>query len=1105
MKRALRILGTLLLVGLWTTGAWAQTGKITGRVVDANTGEPLPGVNVVIDGTTMGATTDIDGYYTIINVRPGTYTLRASFVGYVPQVVENVQVDVGLTTEVNFALQETAIGLQEVVVQATRPIVQPDVSASIVNIDAAVIEALPVATDVAQVIGLQPGFEPGLVVRGYGGNQIAFLLDGMNLADPRTNAPFTGVSFTAVEEVQAQTGGFTAEYGNVRSGLINVVMKEPRTNRYTVDLILRYAPPQDKTFDGTPNDADAFWIRPYFDPAVAMIGTDAAWDDWTENQFPDFEGWQAAAAAYPANNDDDPSNDVTPQQLQKAYEWMVRKNNSIDDPDYQIDGTITGPVPGIAPYLGNLRFLVSHRRTQTAFVIPQRRRAYRDYTTQAKVVSDITAGAKLELVGLWSKRKGLVRPVSIADGATADMVDGSTPVYPWDGRSYLENMIFAGGEGIEDHVARAALYGDWVINPMNIDYTLYGAKLTHALTPNTFYEVQVQRVQTDYLTGHIPVRNPDPIVCVTPEAEIRPIDDPACQAPNVIRLNEAPFGYESKGMQDGLSSNGLRIGGHGGVAYDTSKVSRWVFGASLTSQLNRYLQVKGGFELHLSDYNMNYGEEDPFFVHHANPKYRWHRKPQQGAVYLQSKLEFKGLIANLGVRLDYFNPSGEWYVYEPYDRAFTPVIGADEIDQVLSKEPVDKQLTLSPRLGISFPVSENSKLYFNYGHFRQMPDPVPLFEVERISSGAVGRIGNPNLPLQKTVAYELGFEQNLFDMFLLRLAGYYRDVSLQARNINFQSIDGEVNYWVARPWNYGDVRGFEISLAKNRGRWIQGFVNYTYMSRKTGNFGFQYNYENPVQQQQYLLTTTDHYQSKPIPEPFARFNLDFVTPDDYGPNYNGFRPLAGWRLSLLGEWRAGQVLTWTGQELVEGISPVRGIEHNVRWKDYYNFDLRLSKTFTTNLGEVQFFMDVTNVFNIRHMNRWSGFTGPDDLRDYLQSLHLPANTFEGLESPPYQFVPGNDKPGDYRKPGVEFVPIVVCPPAGCTPAVGSNDDPNDPTRPLYYRDGTYYRYNGSNFVEADPDFVKKVLDDKAYIDMPNADFFTFFNPRRVFFGLRVSF
>jgi outer membrane receptor protein involved in Fe transport len=1092
MKRVLRLQGLILLSSLfWGAVAWAQTGKISGRVVDAGSGEPLPGVNVVIEGTTLGATTDIDGYYNIINVRPGRYTLRASFVGYTPQVVENVEVNVGLTTEINFALQEVAIGLQEVVVQATRPIVQPDISASIVNISASVIQALPVATDVAQVIGLQPGFEPGLVVRGYGGNQIAFLLDGMNLADPRTNAPFTGVSFTAVEEVQAQTGGFTAEYGNVRSGLINVVMKEPARNRYTVDLIMRYAPPQAKNFGGTPSDPESYWVRPYFDPAVAFGGTRAAWDEWTRRQYPEFVGWNAAATAYNTAH----GTNVTAQQLQKAFEWYMRKDNKIHDPDYQLDGTITGPIPAIGAYLGNLRFLASYRQTQSAFVVPQRRKAYQDYTAQGKLISDIFAGGRLEILGMRSKRKGL-QPV-LSDAPTAAIIDGSTPTFPWDGRGDLQNMAIG---SVGDHVTRAGLYGDWVFAEMDITYTLGGLKFTHAFSPQTYYEVQLQRTQTEYQTGHIPPRDPNPVVCVTPgpNPEIRPINDAACQNPNAIKLTSAPFGYEYRGMDDGIGP-GLRIGGHGGTPYDTSKVGRWLFSAALTSQVNRFLQVKGGLEFNLSDYKMNYGENDPFFVHHPNPKYRWHRKPQQGAAFLQSKLEFKGLIANLGLRLDYFNPSGKWYVYEPYDRAFTPVIGADRIAEVLSQEPVDKQLTLSPRLGISFPVSENSKLYFNYGHFRQMPDPVPLFEVEKISSGAVSRIGNPNLPLQKTVAYELGFEQNLYNMFLLRLAGYYRDVSLQARNINFQSIDGEVNYWVARPWNYGDVRGFEISLSKNRGRWVQGFVNYTYMARKTGNFGFTNNFENPVRQQQYLLTTTDHYQSKPIPEPFARFNVDFLTPSDFGPNYSGFRPLAEWRLSILGEWRAGQVLTWTGNSLLEAGSPVRGIEHNVRWKDYYNVDLRLSKTIDSRIGEVQFFMDVTNVFNIRHLNRWSGFVNSTDLLQYLQSLHLPEKTFEGLESgPPYPLIPGNDRPGDYRKPGVEFVPIVVCTGA-CTPTA------SNPTRPLYYKDGEYFQYKNNQFVPADRKFVDRVLKDKAYIDMPNADFFTFFNPRRVFFGIRVSF
>src|SRR5690606_27695768 len=116
----------------------------------------------------------------ILNVRPGTYDLRASFIGFTPQVQQGVRVNVDQTTEINFQLQEEAVGLDEVVVSAARPVVQRDVSASIANIDSEQIENLPVSS-VADVISLQAGFEPGLTVRGSGGNQVAFALDGFAL------------------------------------------------------------------------------------------------------------------------------------------------------------------------------------------------------------------------------------------------------------------------------------------------------------------------------------------------------------------------------------------------------------------------------------------------------------------------------------------------------------------------------------------------------------------------------------------------------------------------------------------------------------------------------------------------------------------------------------------------------------------------------------------------------------------------------------------------------------------------------------------------------------------------------------------------------------
>ena len=270
-------------------------------------------------------------------------------------------------------------------------------------------------------------------------------------------------------------------------------------------------------------------------------------------------------------------------------------------------------------------------------------------------------------------------------------------------------------------------------------------------------------------------------------------------------------------------------------------------------------------------------------------------------------------------------------------------------------------------------------------------------------------------------------------------------------------------------------------------------MNYTYLATKGGNFGLSNIYENRVEQRRYELTTTEHYQGQPVPEPFARFNLELLLPETLGPEVLGASPLGDWRISLLGEWRKGQSLTWTGQDLVTGRSPVRGIQGNVRYKDFYNLDLRLSKNFGTAVGEAQFFVDVTNVLNLRHMNRYSAFENERDLERYVQSLHLPEGAFAGLEGdPPYRWVPGDDQPGDFRRPDVAFVPIELGRRRGAERAGA-----------LLRRRGLL-PMDGGAFVDADDGFVDRVLGERAYIDMPNLTSFTFLNPRNVFFGLRLT-
>ena len=222
MKSVRYVLSILLLFS--ASIAWAQTGKIAGKVVDARTGEAIVGANIVVEGTQTGAASNFEGFFTILSVPPGTYRVRASVLGYTPFTQVDVRININQTTNLEFKLSEQAIQANEVVIVATRPVVDRDVAASRANITAREVENLPIA-QVSSVIGLEAGVQ-GLTIRGGDASTTAFMADGFVLRDERNNQPYTAISLLAVQDFQIQTGGFSAEYGNIRSGLINVVTKE---------------------------------------------------------------------------------------------------------------------------------------------------------------------------------------------------------------------------------------------------------------------------------------------------------------------------------------------------------------------------------------------------------------------------------------------------------------------------------------------------------------------------------------------------------------------------------------------------------------------------------------------------------------------------------------------------------------------------------------------------------------------------------------------------------------------------------------------------------------------------------------------------------------
>ena len=182
------IFTALLILLLFSLSFAGTTGKISGRVVDAETGEPLPGVNVIIDGTGMGASTDLDGLYFIINIPVGNYSVRASMMGYNTMITQEVAVRGDLTTTVEFNMTVKVLESdQEVIVVAERPMVQKDLTSGRAIVGAEEIKEMPVES-IAGIIGTKAGIvaeaDGSLHIRGGRSSEVTYMIDGVPITNP---------------------------------------------------------------------------------------------------------------------------------------------------------------------------------------------------------------------------------------------------------------------------------------------------------------------------------------------------------------------------------------------------------------------------------------------------------------------------------------------------------------------------------------------------------------------------------------------------------------------------------------------------------------------------------------------------------------------------------------------------------------------------------------------------------------------------------------------------------------------------------------------------------------------------------------------------------
>ncbi len=298
-----------------------NTGKIAGKIVDAKTREPIIGATVLLEGTVFGAGTDLDGRYTILNIPPGTYSLKVSAIGYGGINRKNVQVSIDLTTREDFELSEAAIQTQEVVAIAEKPLVQKDLTASTAVISSDQLQTLPV-TEFTQVLNLQAGYVGGHV-RGGRKGEVGYWIDGVPVTDSYDGSNVVEVNKDMIQELQLISGAFNAEYGQAMSGIVNIATKDGGTDFHgsVSSYIGDYVSANDEIFKGI-DKINPFAIRNFEGSISGPVVKDLSF--FANARYIYFGGWLNGVRRF------NPENFIGQDQTGNwiMYGWPTGKGDS---------------------------------------------------------------------------------------------------------------------------------------------------------------------------------------------------------------------------------------------------------------------------------------------------------------------------------------------------------------------------------------------------------------------------------------------------------------------------------------------------------------------------------------------------------------------------------------------------------------------------------------------------------------------------------------------------------------------------------------------------------------------------------------------------------
>ncbi|MCI0515324.1 TonB-dependent receptor, partial [candidate division KSB1 bacterium] len=270
----------------------------------------------------------------------------------------------------------------------------------------------------------------------------------------------------------------------------------------------------------------------------------------------------------------------------------------------------------------------------------------------------------------------------------------------------------------------------------------------------------------------------------------------------------------------------------------------------------------------------------------------------------------------------------------------------------------------SPRLGISHPLTEKSKIYFNYGHFVQTPPTHALYPVSLDGQNQrVQWMGNGALTFEKNIAYELGYDQNVGDVFQLHLGAFYKDYHDHASGVVYAHSNKTLILESTSQRENREIRGLEIEIRKAYGRWCTGWVNYSISRKSVSDLRIPGLSQIPIITDDPDIGIDGELRGIPrqhVPDvvPYGRGVFTLTVPEDWGPRWKGWSVLSQTALSLQ--------FFYQGGKLVDHPSLKFRIDHpevKFRELDYYWANIRLARRLNYHFLRIEFYLDISNVLH----------------------------------------------------------------------------------------------------------------------------------------------